>query len=178
MPTGNYPLRAWRRRSPARSSTIFSAKSWEWSRQPGRVTAQRAGAVLPAADGIDWDSVRTIGKGIEAAYEIIRFSFPGREDEIFWHEDTLGARSSWRAPECGGRARLAAAAGRGHSGAHHQHAEPRPPFVARSRGSGFAVMPQHHRPVLTAHVPPLGRQRACWLHHHIMLLRTNARSLP
>jgi hypothetical protein len=59
--------------------------------QPGRVTAHHAGAVLPAADGIDWDSVWTIGKGIEAAYEIIRFSFPGREDEIFWPEDTLGA---------------------------------------------------------------------------------------
>jgi hypothetical protein len=49
-------------------------------------------------DGIDWDWVGTVGKGIEAAYELIRFSFRGREDEIFWPEDTLEARSGPCAP--------------------------------------------------------------------------------
>jgi hypothetical protein len=67
------------------------------SAQPGRLSAHHAGAVLPAADAIDWDSVWTIAQGIEAAYEIIRFSLPGREDEIFWSEVTFGARSGWRA---------------------------------------------------------------------------------
>jgi hypothetical protein len=35
------------------------------SAQPGRVSARHAGAVLPAADGIDWDSVWTIEQTIE-----------------------------------------------------------------------------------------------------------------
>jgi hypothetical protein len=52
-----------------------------------------AGAVPRAADGIDWDSVWTIGK----TFETIRFSFPGRRDRVFWPEDALGAPSGWSA---------------------------------------------------------------------------------